>query len=654
MAYGRLDVYWPNGNFDSFLLEGETVSIGRSSGCTVVLETDTISRYHTSIRRVDGHTFISDMDSANGTFLDGVQLKENEEREIFGGEEIQIGQLRIIYLADDNQPTTAMSINELDIETQRFEREDFGFRVDVFVPETGIPPGSHKTVEITLSNTSDTEQFYTVSITGLPHGWGRVNRPTLRVNPDETAQIMLNIKPPRRSDTAPGDYPITVIVAHEDNPDKRIEAYAVVEILPYNAFAMALLTKRVTLYDRFSMVLFNQGSAPLPIHVSATSADKSLSFDIPQPQRVLAAGERVEVKGEIRPKRRRIIGQEQEYPFDVLVHSTDAAGFLTAMRGRFVVEPVLPRWSVYAIGGLISAVLVLLGIFLWLLWQVTTTLPQIHTFEADTQQAIQGQRITLDWDAQNAHSYTLLVNDVIAFDNLSEDTTTITLDTSPYADGALNVVLVAHRGERTAEAEVQIDVLQGLQHVYFDVTPAVLVRNVITPMTIRWRVDGAVETRIEGTESIRRAANIPIEVGVSYGTEATFDTQAYVTDSFSLTLIAVGQMDVTRTWILDIDVIDPICNANTSDVALYATPDTDAQTVLTIENSDADFVVDRIDASMAWLRVVLPDGRLAWAARSQLTCADTFAPENLLIEVTRPTPIMPTTATPPPTETATP
>jgi pSer/pThr/pTyr-binding forkhead associated (FHA) protein len=169
MAYGRLDVYWSNGDFRSFLLEQDNVSIGRSAGSTVVLDTDTISRYHTRIRHEDGRTFISDMDSANGTFLDGVQLEKDVEKEIFGGEEIQIGQLRIIFFRQDEQATAVIN-TPLEVETQPYSREDHGFYVDISTPETGVPPGSHKSVEISLTNTSKQEQRYTVSITGLPAG----------------------------------------------------------------------------------------------------------------------------------------------------------------------------------------------------------------------------------------------------------------------------------------------------------------------------------------------------------------------------------------------------------------------------------------------------------------------------------------------------
>ena len=49
MPYGRLDVFWPEGIIRSFPLSEDNVSVGRSSGNTITLENNTISRYHFTI-----------------------------------------------------------------------------------------------------------------------------------------------------------------------------------------------------------------------------------------------------------------------------------------------------------------------------------------------------------------------------------------------------------------------------------------------------------------------------------------------------------------------------------------------------------------------------------------------------------------------------
>lgn len=631
MAYGRLDVYWANGDFRSFLLEQDNVSIGRSAGSTVILDTDTISRYHTRIRHADGHTFISDMDSANGTFLDGVQLEKDVEKEIFGGEEIQIGQLRIIFLRQDEQATTAIP-SPLDAETQPYTREDHGFYVDLVVPPTGVPPGSHKSVEINLTNTSTDDQRYTVSITGLPHGWGRVNRPMLHVPAGETAQILLNIKPPRQSDSKPGDYPITVIVAHDDDPDKQVEAYGLIEILPYGAFAIALLTKRVTAYDRFGVVLYNQGSAPLPITMSATSPTDALIFDIPNPQRTLGAGERIEVKGEIRPKQRLLIGKPRDYKFDVIVQSNDPAHFLAALRGKYIAEPAFPPWSVYAMGGLALAIVSLLLFGLYLILQIDIKTPEILQFNAPQTQVMAGDVIALQWQAQDASHYSLQVNGRMIDEAIPAENNQITLNSADFNADMLNFTLSAHRGEKVDTANVQVVVIPPITPITFDISPEVLVRNVIMPISIMWQIDGATQAQLSGAEAIYRASNTPIDINPSYDAEAQLEFYGFVTDDFTLVLTASNAFGQTESWSFTVDTVDAVCTVTTPDFVLFAEPRLDAVELVSYDEQ-THLIVDRIDTTRSWLRVVLDDGGYGWGIRQTMTCDDRFAPENLLIAV---------------------
>src|SRR5574341_560558 len=109
MAFGRLDVFWPDGRVETFILEGASVSVGRQSSNTVALDTETISRYHFSLTYENDQAYITDLDSANGTFVDGVRIKSNEPVLLDGVEEIQAGHLRMIYHPMDDSPTLPMS-----------------------------------------------------------------------------------------------------------------------------------------------------------------------------------------------------------------------------------------------------------------------------------------------------------------------------------------------------------------------------------------------------------------------------------------------------------------------------------------------------------------------------------------------------------------
>src|SRR5437868_666364 len=106
MAYGRLDVYWPDGPVESYQLDKPSIAIGRSTGNDIVLDTNAVSRYHITIVQKEDQIFLEDLESANGTYLDGKRMKPHEPYGLKGGEEIQIGDLRLIFQPGQQDFTT--------------------------------------------------------------------------------------------------------------------------------------------------------------------------------------------------------------------------------------------------------------------------------------------------------------------------------------------------------------------------------------------------------------------------------------------------------------------------------------------------------------------------------------------------------------------
>ncbi|HEX7582200.1 MAG TPA: FHA domain-containing protein [Gaiellaceae bacterium] len=75
-------------------LNGGT-TIGRSPDCPVFLDDVTVSRKHAVVIERDGHWFIEDQGSLNGTFVNRQRV---ESAELSDGDEIQIGKYRLTFL----------------------------------------------------------------------------------------------------------------------------------------------------------------------------------------------------------------------------------------------------------------------------------------------------------------------------------------------------------------------------------------------------------------------------------------------------------------------------------------------------------------------------------------------------------------------------
>lgn len=130
MAYARLDIYWPDGKIESYLLEASTVTVGRDPDNTIVLDTETISRHHFSITHTSSSTYLNDLESENGVVIDGKPLKSYEAHMLEGVEELQVGILRVVYHPMDENVTVPMK--SADFDTQRSSANtEFAVQIDV-------------------------------------------------------------------------------------------------------------------------------------------------------------------------------------------------------------------------------------------------------------------------------------------------------------------------------------------------------------------------------------------------------------------------------------------------------------------------------------------------------------------------------------------
>jgi pSer/pThr/pTyr-binding forkhead associated (FHA) protein len=72
--------------------EGEVV-IGRSSYCSLVLDHETLSRVHASLRAVGNGIELTDLGSSNGTFVNGAAVKGSTR--VAPGDDIRLGKVKI-------------------------------------------------------------------------------------------------------------------------------------------------------------------------------------------------------------------------------------------------------------------------------------------------------------------------------------------------------------------------------------------------------------------------------------------------------------------------------------------------------------------------------------------------------------------------------
>lgn len=93
----QLTIHDPAGEERVFEIRPGTTTIGRQPGVTLVLEQQKVSRRHVQIECDGQDCFLTDLNSANGTHLDGKKLQPGAPYRLADGMAIGIGDYRLVF-----------------------------------------------------------------------------------------------------------------------------------------------------------------------------------------------------------------------------------------------------------------------------------------------------------------------------------------------------------------------------------------------------------------------------------------------------------------------------------------------------------------------------------------------------------------------------
>lgn len=89
-----------------FELTEPTIRLGRDPSSTIPLHDTEVSRHHAEIRRIEGEYAISDLNSSNGTFINGQRIRHQQ---LTSGDQLQVGSTLMLYTgpAEESQEDLA-------------------------------------------------------------------------------------------------------------------------------------------------------------------------------------------------------------------------------------------------------------------------------------------------------------------------------------------------------------------------------------------------------------------------------------------------------------------------------------------------------------------------------------------------------------------
>jgi hypothetical protein len=409
-------------------------------------------------------------------------------------------------------------------------------------------------------------------------------------------------------------------------------------VLSYSGFGIDLGRNALAAGDVLPVHLHNQGNAPMQLTFSAADPANALQYAFYPPTVLLNAGQRLTIQAWLKPKQPVILGSTQEYPFMVIAHTHDPSGFQAALPARLTVQPLLFGWRLgAAVGGLATGLLAVV-IMLFLLLRPPAP-PEIRSLSISATEVIQGERLTLTWEARNVGELYLELDGARNDALLTPQDTQATFNIP--TPGQHEVALVAVNGEHSTRKTVTVQVYAPLVIADFSASPPAQVRYISQEIVLSWDVQGGSRVRLGGL------------MGEAADTDyAPADSRLLVLDGsapLTVHLLAEGGAGQTTEAAITIPVEDPVCNVVQDGTAIRTGP-SELHTVLGTVGAGQAVVPDKRDGSGQWLRVFATGDQRVWIALSALQCLN-LDPQALSVDTAPPTPIP--TSTPTPTETPT-
>jgi DNA-binding CsgD family transcriptional regulator len=116
-----LEVWTPTGR-ELVALEAGRLTLGTDPANDLALSADpTLSRLHAVLERYEAGWCVRDLDSRNGTFVNGQRIWS--ERPLHAGDELRVGATRLVYRSDEPGGGTGTQASEPPPELTRRERE---------------------------------------------------------------------------------------------------------------------------------------------------------------------------------------------------------------------------------------------------------------------------------------------------------------------------------------------------------------------------------------------------------------------------------------------------------------------------------------------------------------------------------------------------
>jgi len=238
-------------------------------------------------------------------------------------------------------------------------------RIGVLLGATqfSVQAGSSVKIGVILFNQGLEEDYFKLSLEGIPTSWTFTPVPVVNLSPGEQQEVEITIQPPRNFQSKAGRNPIKLIISSHKAPDQSVTANLTLTIGAFSQFNIQLQPDILETNQPGIVTINNLGNTNQTFQLTFSSQGDKLNFT-PDTTREfkIPPGQSIETEITSAPKINPLLGGEHSYPFEVQVKSSDKETQIDT--GVVTSNGIIPIWVLPIFISVCMALLCLLSFYL--------------------------------------------------------------------------------------------------------------------------------------------------------------------------------------------------------------------------------------------------------------------------------------------------
>ncbi len=371
-AEGRTANYMP--------LTDPIITLGRGADNDMVLPSDGVSRHHARFQASETGWTVVDLGGLNGTFVDGRRIRPNELKPLKSGTHVQVGPYTLTLELDQAHGQTITDLPKYERPTEPPRRtgqptqaippanpqsDPPSTPLGLYLTRERVPaePGQPTTLGVEVVNRTEYPDRVNIRVQGIPADWLTMPDGFVDVPPHDSAQLQIQIRPPRRPDTPVGRQKFRIEVVSQQRPGLDIGVNGAVLVGAYHAFDARLEPLHIQVPETITVTIKNLGNSTDTFQVGLASDEQRLRLKGQLAPVRIEPGRQVQVQMPLESQFK-LFGDKFTYDYDVKIAQSD--GSRKTLTGEADISGLLSMGIGYLLGFLIlGALLVACVTFGW-------------------------------------------------------------------------------------------------------------------------------------------------------------------------------------------------------------------------------------------------------------------------------------------------